>query len=86
VAFNPKQGQLQAWLMPDMQANIFQIFLNYFAAESQESRILILDGAPAHRSQLKLPETEPLQFRLPYSPEVNLVERLFQEIKKNLKQ
>ena len=84
VALNPEQGQLQAWFMPDMQANTFQVFLDDFAADSQQSRILILDGAPSHKSKLSLPETVKLQLLPPYSPELNPVERLFQELRKTL--
>jgi transposase len=80
VALNPKQGQLQAWFMPDMQQTSFQAFLDDFAPE--EKCLLVLDGAPAHRSKLQLPQNVKLQLLPPYAPDLNPVERLFEELRK----
>jgi hypothetical protein len=84
VALNPSEGQLQAWLMPDMQQNTFQAFLDDFAATIPQQSLLLLDGAPAHRSQVKLPEQIKLQLLPAYAPELNPVERLFQELRKTI--
>ena len=80
VALSPKQGQMQAWFMPDMQQTSFQTFLDDFA--TKEKCWLVLDGAPAHRSNLQLPENVKLQLLPPYAPELNPVERLIEELRK----
>ncbi|GEO07499.1 endonuclease [Adhaeribacter aerolatus] len=82
VALSPKQGQLQAWFMPDMQQTTFQAFLDDFA--TTEKCLLVLDGAPAHRSKLQLPEKVKLQLLPAYAPELNPVERLFEELRKSI--
>lgn len=84
AAVNPKEGLLQAWLMPDMQQNTFQCFLDDFAKNTQDESLLILDGAPCHRSRLRLAENVSLMLLPAYSPELNPVERLFQELRKTL--
>ena len=84
AAVNPKEGLLQAWLMPDMQQNTFQCFMDDFSKNTEADSLLILDGAPAHRSKLNLPEKLCLMFLPAYSPELNPVERLFQELRKAL--
>ena len=82
AAINPRERQLQAWLMPDRQKNTFQTFLNDFSAEVKVDTLLVIDGAPAHRGKLKLPDKLHLQLLPAYSPELNPVERLFQEMRK----
>ena len=84
AAINPQEGQLQAWLMPDMQKNTFQAFLDDFSAELKVDTLLLIDGAPAHRAGLKLQDKLKLQLLPAYSPELNPVERLFQEMRKAL--
>lgn len=81
AVINPGEGQLQAWLMPDMQKNTFQAFLDDFSAELKVDTLLVLDGAPAHRARLKLQDKLKLQLLPAYSPELNPVERLFQEMR-----
>lgn len=84
AAVNPKEGLLQAWFMPDMQQNTFQCFLDDFSKSIRKGSLLILDGAPAHRSRLHLPQGMNLMLLPAYSPELNPVERLFQELRKVL--
>ncbi len=84
AAVNPKEGLLQAWLMPDMQQNTFQCFMDDFSKSTKADSLLILDGAPAHRSKLNLPENLCLMLLPAYAPELNPVERLFQELRKAL--
>lgn len=84
AAINPKEGLLQAWFMPDMQQNTFQCFLDDFSKKAKADSLLILDGAPSHRSRLKLAENIDLMLLPAYSPELNPVERLFQELRKAL--
>ena len=54
AVINPAEGQLQAWLMPDMQKNTFQAFLDDFSAELKGDTLLLIDSAPAHRARFKL--------------------------------
>ena len=68
--------------MPDMQKNTFQAFLDDFSAQLQEETLLLIDGAPAHRGKLQLPDKLHLQLLPAYSPELSPVERLFQEMRK----
>ena len=84
AAVNPKEGLLQAWFMPDMQQNTFEYFLSDFSKYTKAESLLIFDGAPAHRSKLNLPENISLMLLPAYSPELNPVERLFQELRKAL--
>ena len=84
AAINPNEGQLQAWLMPDMQQNTFQAFLDDFSSKTSKDSLLLLDGAPAHRSNLRQPDKITLKLLPAYAPELNPVERLFQELRKAL--
>ena len=83
AVINPAEGQLQAWLMPDMQKNTFQAFLDDFSAQLKEDTLLV-NGAPAHRARLKLKEKLKLQLLPAHSPELDPVERLLQEMRKAL--
>ena len=60
-----------------------QIFLDEVAARHSESRIvMVMDGAGWHRSQtLKSPENMYLIKLPPYSPELNPVENLWDELR-----
>lgn len=72
-------------ILPNLQASSVEIFLREFAKARGVSKekivILLWDGAPAHRAQLKVPEGLEL-VRLPaYTPELNPSERLWSPIK-----
>lgn len=96
VALNPYQGSLFSLLLPDMSADSFTLFNQHFclwlnerygvdrSGKRNKSVALIADGAGAHQSRIcegcdialvKLP---------PASPELNPVERFFQELRKEL--
>ena len=70
--------------MPDMPKNTIQAFLYDFSAQRKVHTLLNIDGAPAHRARLKLQDKLKLQLLPSYSPELNPVERLFQEMRKVL--
>jgi DDE superfamily endonuclease len=62
-------------LLPNLQASSVEIFLREFAKAQGVSKekivIMLWDGAPSHRAQLKVPEGLEL-VRLPaYTPELN---------------
>jgi hypothetical protein len=58
-------------------------FLDQIARKySREFIIMVLDGAPSHRSKdLELPANMALARLPPYSPELNPVERLWDELR-----
>jgi len=88
VAVNPCTGELFALLLPDMRRESFQAFLDELAKflDGKMSVRLITDGAAAHRSpRLKVAEQLTIEHLPPYSPELNPVERLFKELRRELK-
>jgi hypothetical protein len=87
-ALNPAKGHLICLLLPDMTQRSFQVFLDYF--EQQVRRryghrkvLLILDQAACHHSQ-HATEGVVLQYLPVASPELNCVERFFEELRKPL--
>lgn len=88
AALNPRTGELFALLLPDMRVESFQAFLDEFIAFLGErtSAHLITDGAAAHCGRrLKVNERLSIEHLPPYSPELNPVERLFKELRCELK-
>ncbi len=88
VALNPQTGQMFCLLLPDMRTESFQAFLDEFKKFVGQSKAvrLITDGAAAHRSaRLKIAEQLEIEHLPPYSPELNPVERLFKELRQQLK-
>jgi transposase len=65
----------------------FQQYLKWFSEKYPEELHLIqVDNGRLHTwSELKIPENVILLFQPPYSPQVNPIERLWKEIKKQLK-
>jgi len=88
VALNRRTGELFALLLPDMRLESFQAFIDEFCRfVGEKTRVrLITDGAAAHRStRLKIDEGLRIEHLPPYSPELNPVERLFKELRRELK-
>lgn len=86
VALNPLTGQMKVLILPNMQASSFQVFLDEFSRELTNSTRLITDGATAHRSgSLRIGEKVELEILPAYSPQLNPVERFFEELRKQLK-
>ncbi len=88
VALNPRTGELFALLLPDMRVESFQAFVDEFCRCFGKKTFvrLITDGAAAHRStRLKISEKLTIEYLPPYSPELNPVERLFKELRAELK-
>ena len=84
AAIEPSEGKLYAYLLPDMSKASFQAFLDEFAQDTEGEKLLITDGAASHPSNLVLPPDVDLQILPPYCPELNPVERFFQELRKAL--
>jgi len=84
----PVTGELFALILPDMTVESFQAFVDEFCRFVGEKTFvrLITDGAAAHRStRLKIDDELTIEHLPPYSPELNPVERLFKELRKELK-
>ncbi len=82
----PQSGA--AWFMEfsHLDGACFEVALAHFAAQYPEHlHIIQVDNASAHHAQaLTLPDNVILLFQPPYSPEVNPIERLWQELKRSL--
>jgi transposase len=72
--------------MPRSDRESFQAFLNVLSRKfARQDILLILDGAPNHRSSdLVVPGNISLLFLPPYSPELNPKENLWKEIREKL--
>ena len=86
-AVNPKTGESFSLIMPSMNTENMNKFLEEFREFLVgKEAILIMDNASFHKSKnLKIPEGINIEYIPPYSPELNPVERVFQEIKKHMK-
>lgn len=83
AAVEPATGESLVLEMPGLDAKCFQAFLDEFAATYPNTlNVMVLDGAGAHISAaLRIPENV-LPVRLPpCCPELNPVERLWQDLK-----
>ena len=72
--------------MPYLNSACFQIFLDEFAKVYPNSlNVLVLDNGQFHHARsLHIPDNVALVFLPPYSPELNPIERLWQDIKARL--
>lgn len=96
TAICPFTGDLFALLMPSMKKECFEIFGREFEAhlrkrqplpppETEEEVLLILDGAGSHQaSALGAASLLQLEKLPPACPELNPVERFFQELRREL--
>lgn len=83
AAVCPHDGVLDTLVLPQVNTQCMQLFLDEVARRHPYQRIvMILDGAGWHRAQaLRVPENMRL-LRLPaYSPELNPVEHLWDELR-----
>jgi transposase len=83
----PITGRSFFYEFSHFNAQCLEIFLEKFAhAHPEEVHIIQLDNAPAHRAKtLTVPENIILLFQPPYCPELNPIERVWQHLKKDLK-
>lgn len=83
AAVEPKTGE-SFWLeMPRLDSLCFGVYLRELSkAFAASLNVVMLDNAPAHiASDLVVPENVVLLYLPPYSPELNPVERLWQDLK-----
>lgn len=88
-ALNPRTGHLFCLLLPDMTKRSFQLFLNQFeravtGCYPHGKVLLILDQASCHTSPARPCSRVKLQYLPVASPELNCVERFFEELRKPL--
>jgi transposase len=86
AAVEPTTGESFCLYLPGMDGGCLQTFLDQLSEAYPENHLLVvLDGAPSHRSEeIVCPEN--VEFlRLPaYSPELDPVERWFEEFRREL--
>jgi transposase len=86
AALEPTTGESFCLYLPGMDSGCLQSFLEGLSEAYPENHLLVvLDGAPSHRSEeIVFPENVDF-LRLPaYSPELDPVERWFQEFRREL--
>jgi hypothetical protein len=86
AAVEPSTGESFFLEMPALDAHCFQAFLNEFSAAYPDSlNVLVLDGAGAHTARaIVMPDNVLPIFLPPYCPELNPVERLWQDLKRRM--
>jgi len=68
--------------LPGLDSELFQLFLDHFAhAYSTWLNLVVLDNGPAHiAGTLRIPDHVRFVFTPPYTPEVNPIERLWEDL------
>jgi transposase len=82
----PRTGESFFLELPQLNTANFQIFVNEFAHQYQETlHIVLMDNGSCHTAKsLMMPENIVCLFLPPYSPELNPIERLWQAVKAHL--
>jgi DDE superfamily endonuclease len=85
-AVEPATGEAFWWEMPQLDAACFTVFLSRFAHQYADSlNLMLLDGAPAHVAKsVQVPDNVVLIPLPAYSPELNPVERLWEDLKSRI--
>ena len=85
-AVEPLTGERFFFEFSHLTSDCFQYFMEKFSEAFSESlNLLVLDNGRFHQAKsLKIPENVVLLFLPPYSPELNPIERLWQDIKAKL--
>ena len=86
AALDPSSGESFSLYLPGMDILCLEAFLERLGeAYADYHLVVVLDGAPSHTSsQIVLPENVSLLALPSYSPELNPVERWFQEFRRAL--
>ena len=84
-AVETKTGEYFTLEIPYVNTNCMNVFLEEMSKQyAGDEIILVMDGAGWHKSKnLQVPENIEIILLPPYSPELNPVERFWQNIKKN---
>ena len=83
AAVSMANGALDSLILPHVNGACMQLFIDELAARHPKERlVLVLDGAGWHRSHaIVLPRNVRLMWLPPYSPELNPVETLWDELR-----
>ena len=83
AAVSPVDGRLDALVLPHVNAQCIQLFLDEVARRyPNENLIMVVDGAGWHKAGLlKLADNVRLHFLPPYSPELNPQEYIWDELR-----
>ena len=86
AALEPTTGESFCLYLPGMDDGCLEAFLGELSKTYPDNHLLIvLDGAPSHRSEkIEHPENVSLLMLPAYSPELDPVERWFQEFRRKL--
>ncbi len=86
AALDPSSGESFSLYLPGMDSLCLEVFLERLGeAYADHHLVVVLDGAPSHTSsQIMLPENVSLLALPSYSPELNPVERWFEEFRRAL--
>jgi hypothetical protein len=94
AALNPYTGSLFSLILPDMTRDSFGVFTQHFSGyldglygvhnEQRNKVLLIADGAGAHLEELCTDHGFAFKKLPAASPELNPVERFFEELRKDL--
>jgi transposase len=78
-----EDGQWDSLILPRVNTVCMQIFLDEIARRYPDDRIvMVMDGAGWHKSgDLKLPANMRVMLLPPYSPELNPVENIWEELR-----
>lgn len=79
-ATNHKNGDMFSLIIPHVNKQYMQIFIDEFAKHIDTKVILVMDRAGWHKG-LRVPNNIEIIYLPPYSPELNPVERLWQYLK-----
>lgn len=85
-AAEPATGESFFFEMPALDSICLQAFVNEFSCAYPDSmNVLVIDGAPAHIAHSLVMPDNVVLFRLPpYCPELNPMERVWQDVRKRL--
>lgn len=83
AAVSPVDGVLDTLILPSVNGSCMEIFLKEVSERHpQENILMVLDGAGWHKNQaIPLPSNLMLLFLPPYSPELNPVEHLWDDLR-----
>ena len=78
----PLTGESFFLALPALDSELFQLFLDQFGqADGTALHLLVLDNDPAHIArQVSLPANVRLVLTSPYTPEVNPMERVWEDL------
>ena len=83
AAVHPKSGKLSALILPEANTEMMNLFLKQVSEDFKEYFVIMqVDGAGWHKSKaLQIPENIRLIYPPAYSPELNPVEHIWDDIR-----